>query len=183
MVGSPPNFENFFMTEQLPYSERLRLIKLGLLPKEAVAKPKKAIKRVSDKKAAALAAEKEGRNGEETDLQKWYRKCVKQFTGYCLETGLRTETRIFEYALMSVAHILPKSTCPSVATHPLNWIELNVDFHKKFDAMSWEEREKLGCWPVIRERLIHVWLHLAEAERRHFPHSLRQWIENNEPFK
>jgi hypothetical protein len=84
---------------------------------------------------------------------------------------------------MSVAHILPKSTCPSVATHPLNWIELNVDFHKKFDAMSWEEREKLGCWPVIRERLIHIWLHLAEAERRHFPHSLRQWIEDNEPFK
>jgi len=49
--------------------------------------------------------------------------------------------------------------------------------------MSWEEREKLGCWPIIRERLIHVWLHLAPDERRHFPHNLRQWIEDNEPFK
>ncbi len=55
-------------------------------------------------------------------------------------------------------------------------------FHKKFDAMSWEEREALGCWPVIQQRLISVWEDLAETEKRHFPDSVRNFIEKNDPF-
>ncbi|WP_337899636.1 hypothetical protein, partial [Mesomycoplasma ovipneumoniae] len=113
---------------------------------------------------------------------KWYKRCVKMLTGHCAETGLKTETKIFQYAIMSVCHILPKASCKSVATHPCNWIELNVDFHKKFDAMSWEEREQLGCWPEIRDRLIHVYQDLAEDEKRHFPESVLKYMEENNPF-
>jgi len=170
------------MSENLPYSDRLRLIKLGLLPKEAVAKKKQPIKKVSDKKKAELEAEKKERGGEETELTKWYRRCVKMMSGYCVETGLKTETKIFKYAVMSIAHLIPKSKAKSVATHPLNWIELNVDFHHKFDAMSWEEREKLGCWPVIQERLIMLYPDIHPSEHRHFPESVLKYIENNQPF-
>ena len=49
------------MSENSRYSDRLRLIKQGLLPKEAVAKKKQPIKKVSDKKKAELEAEKKER--------------------------------------------------------------------------------------------------------------------------
>ena len=171
------------MTEQLPYFERMKLIKLGLLPKEAVAKKKKPIKKVSDKKAKEIKEERDNRGGDETELVKWFRRCVKMMSGYCAETGLKTETKIFQYAVMSIAHLIPKSKAKSVATHPLNWIELNVDFHHKFDAMSWEEREKLGCWPIIHDRLVMIYPDLSEEDKRHFPESVLRYIENNKPFK
>lgn len=162
------------------YFERLQKIKQGLLPKEAVAKEKRPIKRVSDKKQIELN-EKKKEQGD-TELVKWYKARQKQLTGRCSETGLVVETKNFKYAIASICHLLPKSTCPSVSTHPLNWIELNIDFHFKFDAMSWEEKEKLGCWPIIQERLIHVWECLAPEERRHFPDSVRNYIEKNNSF-
>ena len=160
------------MNEQLPYSERLRLIKLGLLPKEAVAKPKKAIKRVSDKKAAALAAEKEGRNGEETDLVKWFKNQMKFMPQYCEETGQPLETKIYKFAICSICHILPKESCKSVKLHPLNRMFYHPDFHTKFDAMSWEEREQLKSWPIIRQRLISIEPDLSPEEKRRLPESL-----------
>ena len=170
------------MSENLPYSERLRLIKLGLLPKEAVAKKKQPIKKVSDKKKAELEAEKKERGGEETELVKWFKRQMKIMPEYCEETGLKMETRIYGYAIMSICHILPKATCKSVALHPLNRMFFNVDFHHKFDAMSWEERERLGCWPVIQERLIMIYPDLHPSERRHFPESVLKYIENNQPI-
>ena len=47
------------MSETIPYFERLKKIKLGLLDKEAVAKPRKPIAKVSEKKKAQDKAEKE----------------------------------------------------------------------------------------------------------------------------
>ena len=167
----------------MSYTNKLRLIKLGLLPKEAVKKQPKPIKKVSDKKAKEIKEERDNRGGGETELTKWFRRCVKMMSGYCAETGLKTETKIFQYAVMSIAHLIPKSKAKSVATHPLNWIELNVDFHHKFDAMSWEEREKLGCWPIIHDRLVMIYPDLSEEDKRHFPESVLRYIENNEPFK
>jgi len=166
----------------LTFQQRLALIRSGDMPKTTGAKPKKSIKKVSDKKAKEMKDAKEVRGGEETELQKFFKRAVKQMSGYCSETGLKTETRIFQYAVMSIAHLIPKSKAPSVALHPCNWIELNVDFHTKFDAMSWQEREKLGCWPIIRDKLIMVWLDLAPSEHRHFPESVLKYMEKNDPF-
>jgi len=145
-------------------------------------KEKKGIAKVSEKRKKKLEEEKEARGGNDSELLAWYKKRVKQMSGYCAETGLKTETKIFQYAIMSVCHILPKATCKSVSTHPLNWIELNCDFHTKFDAMSWEEREKLGCWSIIQERLVHVYECLDPLERRHFPESVLKYMENKKPF-
>jgi len=171
------------MDGSLTYTEKLRLIKLGLLPKEAVAKPKKAIPKISEKKKKEMAEEKKELDGDETPLVKWFKKQMKVMPEFCEETGLKMETKIYKYAIMSICHILPKATCKSVSLHPLNRMFFNVDFHHKFDSMSWEEREKLGCWPVIRERLIMIYPDLHPSEHRHFPYKLREWIEDNEPFK
>lgn len=156
--------------------------KLGIAPPLPTKKERKPIKKQSDKKAAAVAAEREARDGADTEMQKFFKSAVKQMTGRCIETGEPTEKKIFKFAINSVCHLLSQQHCPSVKSHPCNWIELQQDFHKKFDAMSWEEREKLKCWPIIRDKLVMVYPDLAPAERRHFPDSVLQYIEQNEPF-
>lgn len=165
--------------QPLSYFEQRQLRKAGMLPPLPTKKEKKPLKKKSEKKIAEERAERERLGGDDTDLVKWYKARMKMMTGYCNETGLKTETKIYKYAIASICHLLPKSTCPSVKTHPLNFIELNCDFHTKFDAMSWEEKEKLGCWPIIHDRLISVWCDLAPEERKYFPDSVRNFIEKN----
>ena len=169
--------------QQLSYFQRMQQIKLGLLPKESGPKPKKAIAKKSAKKIDEEKKERESRGPDgDTELQKFMKNAIKRMRGVCAETGLRTETKIFKYACMSIAHILPRQKVKSVQYHPLNWIELDVGMHVKFDKMSWEEREQMGCWPDIRDKLIHIWPDLDPSEYRHFPDSVRDYMEKNEPF-
>lgn len=171
------------MTEQLSYRELLNQIRNGDAKKTTGPKEKRPIAKQSEKKKAEVAAEREARGGDDTELVKFMKRAIGQMTGYCAETGLRTETKIYKYAINSVCHILSRQHCKSVQYHPLNWIELDPGFHVKFDKMSWEERERLGCWPLMRERLISIWEDLAPTERRHFPDSVRKFIEDNDHFK
>lgn len=163
----------------MSYLEDRAKRKMGLLPPLPTKKEPKPLKKKSDKKIAEEKAERQRLGGDDTDLVKWFKARQKQMTGYCAETGLKTETGIYRYAINSICHILSQQQCQSVMYHPLNWIELNQDFHVLFDKMSWEEREQLGCWPIIKERLIHIWPHLDPGERRHFPDSVRNYIEKN----
>lgn len=158
--------------------------KLGIAPPLPTKKERKPIKKQSDKKAAVVAAEREARVGEDTVMQKWYKSKVKVSSGICSECGCRVETRIFKYAAMTVAHLLPKreNMCPSVKSHPLNFVILCPDHHHQYDNSSWGEREKMRCWLTVKKRLVMVYPDLAPAERRHFPDSVLQYIEQNEPF-
>ncbi len=165
----------------MSYTQSLADIRNGFAPKTTGAKPKKPLKKVSDKKKKEMAEEKKLRGDEDTDLVKWYKRQIK-FMDLCEESGLRLETHIYKYAIMSVCHILPKSTCPSVAIHPLNRVFLVPDLHFKFDSSSWEEREKWACWPVVRDRLVMIYPDIAPEERRHFPESVINFMENNKPF-
>src|SRR5690606_8177390 len=127
-------------------------------------KPKKtySIPKVSAKRKAMMEREKEERGDNDTELQKWFKARIKySMKGRCEETGLKTETGIYRYAIMSCCHILPKRLCKSVMYHPLNFLELIPDMHHKFDNIGWEERETWGCWPVVVQRLIMVYPDLA----------------------
>ena len=168
--------------EEIPYWKQLAMIRDGSAPKTTGPKPKTRIKQVSDKKAKEVAAEKEARGENDTELQRWYRQQMK-YMSVCEETGMRLETKIYQYAIMSICHILPKATVKSLATHPLNRVFLLPDLHTKFDAMSWGEREKMGCWPIIMQRLISMYPNVTPEDRRHYPYSVLKWIEDNEPFK
>jgi hypothetical protein len=171
------------MSEELSYFQRMQKIKLGLLPKESGPKPKKPIAKKSPKKIAEEKEERASRGPDgDTELQKFMKNAIKRMRGVCSETGLRTETKIFKYACMSIAHILPRQKVKSVQYHPLNWVELDVGMHVKFDKMSWEEREQMGCWPEIRNKLISMYDQIDPSELRHFPSSVREYIEKNEPF-
>lgn len=162
--------------------ENIRKIKeQAALPKP----PKKySIPKKSAKKIAKEAAEKQARGGDDSELVRWFKAKIKISSGYCSWCGCKVEKHIFNYAVMTVAHLLDKrdTVCPSVKTHPLNFIILCPDHHSQFDRMNWEERQTLGFWETIRDRLVYVYPDLAPAERRHFPESVLTYIQQNEPF-
>lgn len=145
-------------------------------PKKVYQIPKKSAKKLQQEKD-----EKERLGGDDTELVKWYKARMKQMSGRCNETGMKTETRIYAYAIMSICHLLDKreTKCPSVKTNPWNWIELAPDVHTMFDKANWEEREQMGCWETVRDRLILVYPSLAENERRHFPESVLKHMQKH----
>lgn len=149
-------------------------------------KPKKAysIPKMSKKKAAAVAKEKEERKGEDTFLVRWYKSKMKLMSGRCACCGLVTETKIYQYAIMSICHLLPKreNKCPTVALHPINWIELCPTHHDMYDTQSFNEIEKWGCYETIRDRIVVMWPDIPENERRHVPEIIQKYIADNQPF-
>lgn len=160
--------------------ERRKYIEAG---RPLKTKEKKPIAKKSAKRIEKEAKEREERGDDDTELVKWYKNRMK-YMSVCEETGLKVETKIYAYAIMSICHILGKrdNQCPSVKTHPCNFVILLPDLHTKFDAMSWEEREQMSCWPVIKERLIMIYPDLAPSERRHFPQSVLDYMETINPF-
>lgn len=156
--------------------------------KEEAGKPKVkktyTIPKKSAKKIKAEKEEKEARGGDDTELVKWYKSRMKQMTGFCAKCSARTETHIYQYAIYSICHILDKrkSVCPSVATHPGNFIELCPDHHTEFDKKDWDEIEKWGCWPEILDKLVMMEPDVALEERRHLPKQLLDYFEKYNPF-
>jgi len=165
-------------------SYRDELQRLKLYGKQVEQKKRYTIPKKSQKKIAAEAAEKEARGGNDTELQKWFKSKIKASSGFCSECGCRVEKAVFQYAVMTIAHLLPKrdNCCPSVKTHPLNFVILCPDHHDQFDRASWQEKEMMGCWNTVRDRLVMVYPDLAVEERRHFPESVLKFMEQNKPF-
>ncbi len=158
-----------------------------LAGKPETPKVKKAIPKVSKKRAEKLAAQKD-ENGD-TELQKWFRGRMKFMGHSCKECGMKAETGIYQYAIHHICHILPKreNMCPSVRVHPLNFITLCSDHHNQFDSYGyddkgWAEREKMACWELVKERLIMIYPSLDPSEHRHFPTSVLNWMEQHNPF-
>lgn len=162
------------------YLEERQQRKNGLLPPLPTRKEKKSIPKKSVKTIEKENKEREERGNDDTQLVKWFKARIKySMRGVCAESGLKTETHVYKYAIMSCCHILPKAQCKSVMYHPCNFIELLPDLHFKWDNSSWEEREKWSCWPVVMERLIMIYPNLAPEERRYFPESVLKYIEKN----
>lgn len=132
------------------------------------------IPKISKKKAEKEKKEREERGDNDTELQAFFKQAMGKMTGYCAECGARTETHVYQYAIFSICHILEKrpTVCPSVATHPANWIELCPDHHTAFDKANWDEKEKWGCWQDVLKKLIILEPSVAQEERRHLPEQL-----------
>lgn len=157
------------MTEQeLPYSERYRLIKLGLLPKEAVAKAKKPLKKISTKKQAEIDAQKVV--GSDKSLDKFFEAMRKRMVGVC-QCGCARKSSKHEddHYRASISHIFPKRIFKSIATHELNWVERNFwdGCHSVLDNTSMDRWVNMADWDDIKEKyhqLVHL---LTEEERKH----------------
>ncbi len=145
---------------------------LGTVP-DAPPKEKKGIAPVSEKKKAQLKEEKPKRDQQ----VEWFAARIKEMKGECLECSKPINKDVFAFAVMSVAHVLPKrnNMFPSVATHKNNSLELCVDCHSLYDR-SWDDACSMKVWPLAVDKFISIYPSIAANERKHLPEILRQEV-------
>lgn len=156
------------MSDQLPYSERLKLIKLGLLPKEAVAKKKVPMKRVSDKRAAENKLAKEA--GSDNEMDRFFERMRKRMVGVCQCGCTRKSSKHEdEHYRASISHIFPKRIFKSIATNELNWVERNFwdGCHSILDNTSMDRWVNMADWDDIKEKFHSLAPLLTDDERKH----------------
>lgn len=143
-------------------------------------KPRKPLAKKSAKKIKQEAQERELRNGEDTELVKWYKARQKELTGQCMRCGARYNHTILAYAIPATAHILAKrpEMFPSVALHKENFIELGAQCgcHHWYDNQAtWEDIALSNIWPLVLEkfRLFEPYI----KERGKIPEILAQEIK------
>jgi hypothetical protein len=157
--------------------QRRAFIEAGRPLKQKIKKP---IAKMSAKRAARERQAKEALGGGDTELQKWMKARAAQMTGQCCRCGFQIEKQNFKFAICSIAHILPRSKFSSVATHPLNWLELGAacGCHGWMDRFaSWDEIAQDRIWPLLLERFIMVEPSLSAEDRRNLPEVLSQEIK------
>ena len=96
-------------------------------------------------------AQKEVDGGNDQDT--WYLLRRYQMKGFCSEAGCTSSTnpKSDEYFRWSICHIVPKSLCPSVATHPENFIELCWQHHSEFDA-TFDKAAAMKCFAEAKRK-------------------------------
>lgn len=185
----------------MPLSEyqksRLKFIEDGrpLAPKKSYSIPK-----VSKKRQEKIAAEKIIRGEDSTELEKWYAGIMEREVAKCWETGEwigkpdkqnliddhpEWSDEEVEVALKkaqfgwhgSIAHVLPKSDYPSVATHPQNFMILKMwgGTHGQYDA-SWEKAAQMKVWAHACKIFNLLYPLLTAAEKAKLPDVIIQEI-------
>lgn len=162
----------------ISFMELRQLQKLGLAEKTTGAKPKKPMRKVSAKKEAELAAEKESRGENATELQQWYERIMFSEEGKCWETDERIDKNDKMGWHGSVAHCLPKNEYPSVATHPMNYMILKMwgGTHGQYDS-SWENASKMKVWKHACKVFNILYPCLTAEEKRKLPDIIIQEIK------
>lgn len=152
---------------------RLLLARTGKVKKEPAGP-----KRESDKAKSEKKEEKKARGSNPTDKEQWFLERRKEMTGKCLHCGGRSCKGDNMFFRHSIAHILPKKLFPSVATHPLNWIELcfwENNCHGNLDNHTLDLIE-LNCFDTVIERFVAMYPEIGKKERRNIPDVLKQYV-------
>lgn len=148
-----------------------------------IPKPKKyyQIQRVSKKRQKRMADDS---RPDEVKLDEWFLECRKQMTGICscgcAGTSSKKEDDFYR---CSIAHIFPKAYFKSVATHPLNWVELNFweGHHTNFDNNGVEKWVNMACWDDIKAKVLAMEPYLTPEEKgRKFYQALIHLVNTTE---
>ncbi len=113
------------------------------------------------------------------ELNRWFLDRRKEMTGYCHHCSMASCKNDDKFFKFSICHILPKAYFPSIATHPLNFIELcfwNNSCHSQMDNKMLDLTE-MACWDEIVTKFCKMFPHIAKTERRRIPEVLLQYIE------
>lgn len=142
-------------------------------------KTRKPIAKVSDKKKAELAEEKEDRAAKEA----FYRACRRRMTGTCqCGCGQPSQKNSDEHFRGSCAHLFPKRDFRSIKYHPANWVE-RAQFggcHTNMDEGGMDKWPNMADWEDIKQRFFVLEPLLTDEEKtRKFYHRLKGLIENN----
>ena len=151
------------------------------LPKD---KKKYVIPKKSAKKLAQEKEEKEliveGKSiGGNAELNRWFLDRRKEMTGTCVHCGGKSCKDNDHYYKFSLAHILSKSLFPSVATHPLNYLELchfGNSCHANMDNNMLDLID-MNCFDLVIERFAKMYPFIAPEERRRIPKILMEYVE------
>lgn len=115
---------------------------------------------------------------ENTEQELWFKMVRNKLTGKC-ECGCNQPSSKFsdKFFKFSCAHLLAKSVFKSVATHPMNYLELAAfgeSCHTTFDNMGYEhcKKTKPVLWGIVVERFNIIYPSIAESERKHIPEVL-----------
>jgi len=112
------------------------------------------------------------------ELERWFKDRQKEMTGKCSNCQGKTERDSRHYKC-SIGHILPKAYFPSIATHPLNWLELcfyGKSCHTNMDNKMLDLTE-MACWDEIVTKFCAMYPSIDKKERRRIPEVLLQYIE------
>lgn len=156
------------------YFNRLKLIKLGLAPKESGPKPKKPIKKISDKKAAEVSASKPPPGEDETLKEKWFKNRRREMTGTCqCGCAMPSSKNDDKHFRSSICHIFPQRLFPSVQFHHLNWVERKFwathntsACHSQMDNTSMDSWPMMADWEDIKEKFVILEPLLTPGERK-----------------
>lgn len=143
--------------------------------KEKVGTKRKVAQRNKNQRvslASRLRAVEREINGEGS-LELWYMARHYDMTGICENCGAATEKHHPKYFRWCIAHLVPKSLCPSVATHFYNFGELCKDVcHPEYDS-NFDAASKMKCFTEFKRRF-GLFKHLIPPEeaRKINPHLL-----------
>ena len=170
------------------YFERMKLIKLGLLPKEAVKKEKKPLKKVSDKRAAENKEAKEVLGEDETLKEKWFKRRRQECVGTC-QCGCASPSSKYDDKNFrsSICHIFPQRLFPSIQFHHLNWVERKFwatkdssACHTNMDNKSMDLWPNFSDWDDIKEKFHALDKDIdPEEKKQKFYHQLKYLVDNN----
>lgn len=144
-------------------------------PKKTYQIPKKSAKKIAEEKKDKVP-------GEMTELQKWYEGIMKKEDKQCWNCGQDLTNYSKEDWHACIAHIVPKSTFPSVATHPLNYMILGkwCNCHGTYDS-NWDSAQKMPIFKEAIDRFIMISPDIQETHK--LPNIFQQILDDRDPFK
>jgi hypothetical protein len=156
----------------MSYLEQRRLMKINglkLPERKQYTIPKKSAKRAALEKAEKEVQQLQVHKVTDAELDAWFKARRKELTGTCTcgcgESSSKEDDKQYK---ASICHIFPKAKFQSVATHKLNYIELNFwnGCHSNMDNRSMELWPNMECWPVIVARFYAIEQKLTDADKR-----------------
>ncbi len=152
--------------------EEIRMLKLlGGKPKEKIYTP------IPKKSAKKIKQEKEYDKDEV--IWDWFKERRKDLTGKCKHCNGRTTKDDNDKFHFCIAHLLPKAYFPSVATHPLNFVELCTygnNCHGNFDNKTLDLMD-MNCFDEIVTKFVAIYPMIDKKERKRIPQVLLNYIE------
>lgn len=153
--------------------------------KSSAKTPKKKVYQIP-KISAKKMAQKQAEKGKDVELENWFNERRKEMTGKCAYCGGKTEKNNNSNFKSSIAHIFPKrkNMYPSIATHPLNFLELcfyENSCHDNFDRNNLDFQDLINS--PLKEELIYkvnvLYKAMEEGEKGKVPDNILKYINEN----
>jgi hypothetical protein len=137
--------------------------------------------KVSKKRQKRMA---EDNRPEDVKLDEWFEAIRKKLVGVCqCGCGQPSQKKDDTFYRASICHIFPKAYFKSVATHPLNYVELAFfgGCHTTFDLMGVERWVNMACFDDIKAKVLEMEPYLTPEEKsRKFYKNLMELVNTKD---